>query len=100
MQSEAALKLLCRAWPLRELGEHLHLDGAQQGLGGPEAEAYLQDVLGAYGACDRRVCHCSDLQSLTSVFMTASSVGHRPAECQAGWGASSGISPRGKRLIR
>ena len=37
-----------------ELGEEPHLDGAEQDFGGPEAEAYLEDVLGRGGGI---VCH-------------------------------------------
>ncbi len=48
MEAEAGAELGERTRLPGELGEDLHFDGAEEGFGGPEAEAYLQDVVGKW----------------------------------------------------
>jgi hypothetical protein len=50
MQAEAAAEFGERFGMAGEFGEDLHLDCAEQGLGGPEAEAYLHDLVGPWFA--------------------------------------------------
>ncbi len=57
---------------MRELGEDAHFDSAEQGSGGPEGEASLEDMLGGEG----RLCGHGALVSLNQRVEKRSDCGH------------------------